>query len=318
MIRIAALGTSSIVRRTFAAASVVDGLSFTSICSRDAVRAAALASDLGVGRSSGDFAALLADPDVDAVYVATPNARHGDQVRACLEAGKHVLVEKPAVQTASEWDALVARASEQGLVLLENMRTAHDPVMARIIELLGTLGAIRQVAFHFSQRSARYDELLAGRPINIFDPALGGGALNDLGVYLTHPLGRMFSMPTRAAASMVRVSTGADGAGAALLTYPGMVAQLSWSKMSAGRFGGSIEGEQGTITIDHMTELYGIRVDYTDGRVIEERPSKESDNITYALRRFVAAADQRVDVTDDQSWTRVSLELLDQIRAAAG
>ena len=316
MIRIAAVGTSSITTRTIAAAVGSPDVRFVAVQSRDAARAAALASELGLERSFGDLDALLAS-DVDAVYVASPNAVHAGQVRAAMRAGKHVFCEKPAVGTAAEWDELCALASGTGLVLLENMRTAYDPAMTRVIELLPSLGPLRRVSFALSQRSARYDELLAGRRLNVFDPALGGGALADIGVYLVHPLVRLFGTPSRVSASFVEVPGGADGAGAALVSYAGMLGELAWSKITAGRLGGSIEGESGTITLDHMTELRSLSVDYLDGRSFEERPEKEPDNITYALRRFGELVASGGPASVDQGWTRDSLALIEAIRSAA-
>lgn len=317
MITIAAVGTSSITRRTHAAAASVAGLRFAAVHSRDADRAAALASELGIGRATADLPGLLSSPDLDAVYVATPNAVHAGQVRAALEAGKHVFVEKPAVPTAGEWADLCRLAEARGLVLLENMRTAYDPAMDRLRALLPSLGPIRHVAFHFGQRSSRYDDVLAGRPVNIFDPALGGGALNDLGVYVVHPLVRLFGTPRRASASMVMLPTGADGAGAALLTYPGMVAEVSWSKITHGTLGNAIEGELGTLTLDHITELGRLRVDYLDGRSLDERPVKEPDNITYALRRFVDLVSSGASASEDQRWTGDTIATLATLRADA-
>lgn len=317
MIRIGTIGTSSITTRTVAAARAVPDVRVTAAYGRDAARAAALASDLDIPRSTDDLAALLASPDVDAVYVASPNAIHAGQIRQALDAGKHVLTEKPAVQTASEWDDLCALATARSLVLLENMRTAYDPVFDRIVELLPSLGRLRRVSFALSQLSSRYADLLAGRVTNIFDPALGGGALSDIGVYLTHPLARLLGTPARVHASVVKVSTGADGAGAALLDYEGTIAELAWSKITYGRFGGSIEGEAGTITIDHLTELYGIDVDYASGERLSERPTKEADNITYTVRRFAELVAGGGSPAVDQSWTRGSLALMDAIRAAA-
>lgn len=318
MIRVATIGTSSITRRTVAVAAGVPGLRFTTAFSRDAATAAALASDLGFEHSTDDLAALLASDDIDAVYVASPNSVHAGQVRAAIEAGKHVFCEKPAVQTVAEWDAIVALAATKGVVLMENIRTQYDPVMARIEELLPTLGPIRRVYFALSQRSSRYDDVLAGRRVNIFDPAMGGGALADLGIYLVHPLARLFGTPSRTSASFVTVPTGADGAGAALFTYPGMVAEVAWSKITAGPGGGSIEGELGTLTVDHLTELYGIEVAYLDGRHLSERPDDKPDNITFSLARFADLVSGDGSAAVDQARTRAALGLLESIRAAAG
>ena len=322
MITVAALGTSAITRRTIAAARGVDGLRFTTVASRDAARAASLASELGLDASTLD--AVLADPRIEAVYVATPNAVHAGQIRAALDAGKHVLVEKPAVATASDWDEACQRASVRGVVLLENMRIDRDPVLARIAELLPTLGPIRRVAVGLSQRSSRYDDVLAGRRVNIFDPALGGGALADIGVYVAHLVTQLFGTPTRVFACLVPIATGADGAGAALASYPGLVTELSWSKVSAGGEGGIIEGEDGTLRFDHVTELRTLTVEYRDGRRLDERPEKEPDNITYSLRRFASLAASGEPATSggapaasDQARTRATLALIERIRRAA-
>ncbi len=314
MIRMATIGTSSITTRTVTAARGVAGLRFTAAYSRDAARAAALASDLGMDASFDDLDSLLASPDVDAVYVASPNAVHAAQARAALAAGKHVLCEKPLVASVREFDELAALARERGVVLFEDMRSAHDPVMLRAVELLPSLGPVRRVSFNFSQRSARYAALLRGEHANIFDPALGGGALADLGVYCVHPLVRLFGTPLGATAAFVEVPTGTDGSGAALVTYPGMVAELSWSKSTHGAVGSVIEGEAGTLVLDSIADLNELTVAYADVRTLAERPDKEPDNITYSLRRFVELV-SGADPATDLAWSRASIALLERLRS---
>jgi len=317
MLRLATIGTSSITRRTIAAASRVEGLRFTTATSRDADRAAALAREAGLEHSTGDLDALLAGDTVDAVYVASPNAAHADQVEAALRAGKHVLVEKPAVGSASEWDALGTLAAERGLVLMENMRTAHDPVLERIEGLLPRLGPIRRASLHLSQRSARYDDVLAGRPVNVFDPAAGGGALADLGVYCLYPAVRWFGVPDRVGASLVTLPTGADGAGAAVLGYDGLVAEIGWSKITSGDATCAVEGELGTLTFDHVTEMRSFALELRDGTRLSDSPHKEPDNITYALRRFARAVGDGGGVEREHAWTRGVLEVIERVRGAA-
>lgn len=314
MIRTAAIGTGSITRRTVAAARAVAGLRFTAAYSRDAARAAALASELGMDASSADLPGLLASPHVDAVYVASPNAVHAGHVRSALEAGKHVFCEKPLVGTVAEFDELAGLAAARGVVLLENMRSAYDPVMLRVVDLLPSLGPVRRVSFSYSQKSARYDALLRGERVGVFDPAVGGGALTDLGIYCLHPLVRLFGAPAGIEAAFVRVPTGADASGAALASYPGLVAELSWSKSTWGRVGSTIEGEAGTIVLDHIADLHALAVEYADGRRLAERGDKEPDNITYALRRFVAVV-EGASGADDLAWSRGAIDLLERIRA---
>lgn len=317
MITLAALGTSLIVRRTVAAAAAAaaaPGVRFVSVYSRDAARAAALAAELGLPGSTDDLAGLLAS-EVDAIYVASPNAIHAAQARQALEAGKHVLVEKPAVGTLAEWDDLCALASERGLVIAENMRIAHDPTLARIAGLMPSLGPIRRVTFSLSQRSSRYDDVLAGRHVNIFDPALGGGALADLGVYVVNALIALFGSPERVAAALVELPTGADGAGAALLTYPGMVAELAWSKITSGRLGGQIEGELGTLTIDRISVPSRLVVDLFGEPVQEYIVEKPHGHLPYEIERFVTLINGG-DPEPDHRRTLMTLRTMEAIRAS--
>ena len=100
--------------------------------------------------------------------------------------------------------------------------------------------------------------------------------------------------------------------------------ELSWSKVSAGGEGGIIEGEDGTLGFDHVTELRSLSVEYRDGRRLDERPVKEPDNITYSLRRFASLAASGVRATSgaapaasDQARTRATLALIERIRRAA-
>ncbi|MEO5831870.1 MAG: Gfo/Idh/MocA family oxidoreductase, partial [Nakamurella sp.] len=205
MIRVATIGTSTITHRFADAVRAVDGIAVTHACSRDPQRAAETADALGVTAAT-DLAALLAadsGADIDAVYVASPNTVHHNQVRQVVRAGKHVLVEKPAVPTVAEWDELVARAADAGVVLIEAMRTAYDPGLAAVHEMLPRLGPIRRVSLRYGKRSSRYDQVLAGEQVNIFDPAMAGGALMDLGVYCVHAMVRLFGTPERVAGASI-------------------------------------------------------------------------------------------------------------------
>jgi predicted dehydrogenase len=179
------------------------------------------------------------------VYIASPNAVHLEQALRVVEAGKHALVEKPAVLTAADFAAVTAAAAQHGVIVLEAMRNAYDPALSAIADLGAQLGAIRRASFAYCQRSARYDKVLAGERVNIFDPALGGGALYDLGVYCISAMVSMFGEPARVIGQAVPGSRVApDGCGAALAHYDGLVVDLSYSKITASARGGEIQGEE--------------------------------------------------------------------------
>ncbi len=250
MIRIGIVGTSSISARLAEAVAAVDGVEITRVASRDLARARAFADEIGAPGTAAGLTALLAADDVDAVYLASPNSVHRAQIDEAVDAGIPVLVEKPAVLSGDDWDAAVARARARGVVLLEAMRTAYDPGLEAVRALLPQLGTIRRVALRYEKRSARYDQVLAGEQTNIFDPALGGSALRDLGVYPLHALVRLFGVPRSLHGVRVGIASLTDGAGSALAAYDGFVADVAWSKITDTGLPSEIQGEDGTLEID--------------------------------------------------------------------
>jgi len=318
MTRFAAIGTSWITTQFADAVARVPGAELSVVYSRDATRAASMAARLGVASSTDDLPGLLASDVVDAVYVASPNSVHAGQALAAIRAGKHVLVEKPATLTAAEFAHLVEAAESAGVVVLEAMRTAYDPGAARVRELLGSLGTIRRVSLRYSQRSSRYDAVLAGERVNIFDPAVGGGALNDLGIYCVSALVDWFGEPSQVRAAWVQLPGGADGAGAAVTVHDGFVADVSWSKITASDVPSEVQGELATLVIDHVPAPRSLRVLRLDGSEERIDLTMPAFDLSYELQRFVQLCAGSADATPDHERTLRSLRTLEAIRAAAG
>ncbi|QLD12439.1 Gfo/Idh/MocA family protein [Microbacterium oleivorans] len=321
MIRVATVGTSVITDAFIGAVSRTPGIEVAAVSSRDEAKARAFADRLGVAGAYGGLDAVLAAGDIDAVYIGSPNSAHGGQVAAAIDAGKHVLVEKPAVGTAEEWDGLVVRARAAGVVVVEAMRTAYDPGMAAVSEAVASLGPVRRASFHYSKRSSRYDAVLAGDVPNIFDPAMGGGALADLGVYGVHAAILLFGEPTRVEASSVPIVTGVDGAGVALLTYSGLVVDVAYSKITTSTRPSEIQGEAATLVIDHLASPRLLtRID--GAATTETVVPGPVDTLDGEVARFVdlvalggsVAADA---AAVDQARTAATLRTLERIRAAA-
>ena len=323
MIRIATIGTSMITQMFADAVTATPGIELSVAYSRDAERAAEFARTVGAPASASDLDLLLQRGDVDAVYVGTPNAAHAAPVRAALKAGVHVFVEKPAVPTAAEFDQIAIEADAAGVVLFEGMRNVYDPGFARIRELLPQLGVIRRASFVYAKRSSRYDLVLAGERVNIFDPALAGGTVLDLGVYPIAAMVALFGEPQSVAAMSVTISSGADGAGAALLAYPGMVADVSYSKISTSHRMSEIEGEDGTLLIDQISCPRKLSLRLRDGSVLDETvemdgvaPGNELENMRFEVARFVEIVGGESGAAD-LARTRAMLHVTDRIRAAA-
>jgi scyllo-inositol 2-dehydrogenase (NADP+) len=314
MIRLATIGTSWITESLVEAVGLVDGITVTTVFSRDEARGRELASRVGVPRVRSDLAELLADPEIDAVYVASPNSVHEEQAMAALRAGKHVLVEKPAVTSAEAWERLRHEASSHGVVLLEAMRTAYDPGLEVIRDLVPTLGTIRRVRFSYEKRSSRYDLVLAGERVNIFDPALAGGALLDLGVYCIHALVSLFGEPSGVQSAQVTIASGADGAGTALCTYPAFVAEVCYSKITTSTLPSEIQGEQATLLIDNIASPTSLTVQRLDGTATTRTLPPLRHTLADEVQRFVSLVAGDGDAGHDQELTAATLRVTDAIR----
>jgi hypothetical protein len=171
------LGTGGIAH-LFTSDLKLEGFNVTAVGSRSQASADEFAAAHGIGRAHASYEALVADPEVDVVYVSTPHPFHAENATLALEAGKHVLVEKPFTINATEAQAVVDLAAERGLVVLEAMWTRWLPHMVRVHEIIasGVLGEVRTVL-------ADHDQKLSSDPNHRMQaPSLGGGALNKAAV----------------------------------------------------------------------------------------------------------------------------------------
>jgi scyllo-inositol 2-dehydrogenase (NADP+) len=317
MIRLATIGTSGIAASLAGAVGLAEGIAVTAVYSRDRERGEAFGAGLGVDRVFTSLDELCASPEIDAVYVASPNTLHESQALAAIRAGKHVLVEKPAVTSAGAWEVLCREARAHGVVLLEAMRTEYDPGLDAVREMVGTLGTIRRVQLSYQKRSARYDRVLAGEQVNIFDPAMAGGALTDLGVYCIHALVSLFGEPSSVQAASVPIASGADGAGSALCAYPGFVAEVLYSKITTSTLPSEIQGEEGTLLVDEIASPTTLTLQRLDGTSTVRSLPALRHNLVDEVERFVTLVSTSGDASHDQELTAATLRVLDAIRTGA-
>lgn len=266
-IKLATIGTSMISDDLINAVGQVEGIEYVGTLSRNAVSAREFTERHGGSRPFTSLEQLANCKDVDAVYIATPNALHYKQALACVRGDKHVLVEKPFCSNRYEAQSLYAAAELHHVLALEAMRPVHDPAWATIWAALPKLGQLRRATFRFGKYSSRYDDVKAGRHTNIFDAKMASGALMDLGVYCIEPMVALFGAPDRIVAAPTLISdartesTGGviDGAGSVLCSYgrhsgtPGLVVEIAYSKISTDLLPCQIEGDLGTLTLDAMS-----------------------------------------------------------------
>lgn len=316
MLTLATIGTSQITGVFVDAVGRVPGVRIGSVYSRDAGRAAAFAAELGIGASESDLDALMGDPAIDAIYIASPNSIHAVQAAKALRAGKHVIVEKPAVTEIDDWDELVGLSKQNGVILLEAIRTRFDPGLGKVRELLPQVGELRRLTLRYEKRSSRYDLVLAGETPNIFDPRLGGGALRDLGIYCIHALVALVGPPESVLAADVKIRTGADGLGSIVASYPGFIADLHYSKITSPEQPSVIEGENGNLIIDAIDAPRAITL-VLDGAEPSTVSIDGPPNLLEGeVHRFAALVAGRDSADADNAATRAALQLIEATRAS--
>lgn len=217
------------------------------VASRDRDRAAAFAATHGIPRAFGSYDALLAAPDVEVVYVALPNHLHAEWTIRALEAGKHVLCEKPVALTVDQVDAIAAAAARAGRLAVEAFMYLHHPQILRAIELArtGALGRLELVIGTFSFFLAH-----AGDPR--VDPAMGGGSLWDVGCYPVSLARRIAGEEPDAVGAFARFDErGVDRTFIGQLHFPGgLLAQFDSGFAAPDRERVEIVGSDATLVLD--------------------------------------------------------------------
>ena len=250
-VRIGVLGAARIARLFVEAVKTSSKVVVSAVASRDPERAAAFARDTGVARVHSTYDALLADREIDAVYVPLPNNLHAEWSIRAADAGKHVLCEKPLAASASEARAMFGAATRNNVYLVEAYPYRAQPQTLKLLELLaaGAIGRIQlvQAAFGFPLAD----------PSNIrFNPELAGGALMDAGSYPVSLIRTVTGMlPQRVHAMSRWGSSGVDTTTMATLEYAdGLLAQISCSFATARHRHAFVAGDAGSIATTYFND----------------------------------------------------------------
>ncbi|MHB8657347.1 MAG: Gfo/Idh/MocA family protein [Solirubrobacteraceae bacterium] len=212
--RFGLLSTAAINDKLLAGARLTEAAEIVAVASRDKAKAFAYARERGIERSYGSYEALLADDGIEAVYVSLPNSMHVEWSVRALQAGKHVLCEKPLTRHAEQAARAFDVAEQAGLILMEAFMWRYTPQAGRLLELLTEIGELRLIRAHFS--------FAAVNPGNVrLDPALDGGALMDVGCYPVSAVRLIAGAEPESVTGAQRVAdTGVDIAFAGTLSFP--------------------------------------------------------------------------------------------------
>lgn len=249
-LRLGVLGCAGIARgflRDIAASPAVRAVA---AASRSLATAQAFCAETGVARAHGSYEALLADPEVDAVYLPLPNSLHAEWAMRAAAAGKHVLCEKPLALGRAEAEAMFAAARAHGVILLEAYPWWFQPQTGELVRLLGegAIGTPRSVQVSFGFTVPNPTSNIRMRP------ELGGGALLDAGSYCASLIRLvMGDAPEAVSAHAVWADSGVDIATLATLTWAdGRRAQLSCAMDGANHRHATIVGSAGTIETEYL------------------------------------------------------------------
>ena len=228
------------------------------VASRTPDRAAAFAARHGIPRVASGYDQLVADPEIDIVYVAAPHTEHVRLGMLAIEAGKHVLIEKPIGVTAAEARTLAAAARAAGVFAMEAMWTRFLPQTDVLLQLVraGDLGEILTL-------TADFGDLFPTDPNGrAYNPALGGGALLDVGVYPVSFAHAVLGEPSRVTATGSLTATGVDAQAALILDYPGAAqAVLTTSMLVRTPWQAAVSGTRARVEFPaHFMGPSGLRV----------------------------------------------------------
>ncbi len=241
------LSTARINRAVISPIRASERGELVAVASRDAAKAAAYAKEWGIPKSFGSYEAMFASDEVDVIYNSLPNSLHAEWTIKALEAGKHVLLEKPFTTSVADADAVIAAAKRTGKVVAEAFMYRHYPTATKAKELAesGVIGTVKLVkaTFTFSIDNENDPRL---------DPTMGGGALWDVGCYPISFAQNIFGPAKEVFGYQLTDPSGTDGTYVGQMNYGnGRLAQIEAGFRTPYRTYAEIVGNKGTITVNH-------------------------------------------------------------------
>ena len=316
--RIGVLGAARIVKTALLVPSVdIEGVDVVAVAARDPSRARKFATAHGIPRVLPSYEQLLADPDIDAVYIPTPAALHAQWIIAAVDAGKHVLCEKPFTSNASDAERVAVTTANSNRVVMEAYHSHFHPLYPRLRQIL----ASGEIGVPVSARATFCIPIRPGRDIR-WNLALGGGALLDVGYYPVRLLTELFGDSLTVIDARASLRDGVDARTDATLRFPsgvtGSVTSSLWSRALVG-MGFEIRGGEGRMRVSfpyHPQMGTRIRIDGRQGRRGERTDRRTTYSFQLEAFRDAVRYGARVETTAAAAVRQMLT--LDAIYAAAG
>ena len=296
-----------------------EGFCVQAVYSRTMEKGRTFADKHGIPDCYDSLEALASADNVDAVYIASPTACHAAQSIQMLNAGKHVLCEKPVASNEKELQAMLAAAKEHGVVFMEAMKLVINPAFDAIMENLPKLGKIRRVTFQMCQYSSRYDSFKEGKEHNIFRRECSAGALMDIGVYSVHMMLQLLGKPEAVRGFSVMLHGDIDGAGTILAKYEDKIAEVSYSKITNSALPNELQGENGVMQFHGSANSpENVKIIFRDGKEEVFYHRETENDMKYELEHFLRMIHGEESSEIHVQRSLDGLELMDEVRRQCG
>ena len=318
MVRLATIGTNFITDWLMEGVQELEDIQLTAVYSRSMEKGREFAAKYGVEKVYDSYEEIAQDPEIDAVYVASPTSMHYVHSITMINYGKHVLCEKPVCSNREELDLLIRAAKDKGVVFMEAMKNVHSPGFQAILEHLHKLGDIRRATIQYSQYSSRYDKFKNGVIENAFNPKLSNGALMDIGSYCIHFLAVLFGRPEKILSDSIFLSNGVDGAGTILASYGDKQAELIYSKITDSGLPSQIQGEKGCMIIEECPIIKKVTILYRNGESEELEFESRDNPMIYETRDFIRLIQEKKADHEYLEASEIEMDISDEVRRQNG
>jgi predicted dehydrogenase len=320
MINFAVIGSNWITEKFVNATRIESELSLYAVYSRTLQSAQVFAHKFAINTCYDDLNKLKHDKNIQAVYIASPNSLHFEQSMQMIKAGKHVICEKPLASNSEQVELLFKTAIANNVIIFEAYMTAHLPNFQKIKDNLHKLGPLRKANIHYCQYSSRYEAHLAGQKPNTFNPQFSSGSIMDIGYYCIAFTVALFGKPNTIQASAHLLETGVDGCGTAILDYGQFLVTIDHSKISNSQLNNEIQGENGSLLIQHVALCEKVQLIQNLGSNNESNISEpQHDNSMSYEVSFFAKQVREAQINEEAMLrTKITSDVMTEIRRLTG
>lgn len=266
MLRLAVIGTNWISSSFVNAAVETQSYRLQAVYSRKMLSAETFAEQFGGAQLYISLQNLAEDPDIDVVYIASPNSLHCEQSCKLMQAGKHIICEKPMSANYLQAKQMLQCARKNQVILFEAFKTLYLPNFHQIRQALPVIGRIRKVLFQYCKYSCHYQSYLDGELPNSFNLQFSNGSLMDIGFYPLASCLALWGEAKSITANASLLASGVDAHGTIVLNYGDFDVIIMHSKVSDSFIASEIQGEQGTILIEHLSACEYVTLTTKDGQ----------------------------------------------------